>query len=264
MSAEVLGFFYGVLLSLLNPTSVSLLLLIAAAMCRRRLFVRRMCFSLALAVMMIGGNRWVVGAMIRSLEWRYLPPDPIPAADAIVVLSGGILPRIRPRSTIEVGDAGDRILYAAELFRRHRAPQVIVSGNVATGDMALRPQSEDMAELLETLGVPGSAMVLERKAQNTHDHAVYLCPIFQQRAIRRVLLVTSAIHMRRALGTFQHLCGSIEYHPMPTDFRATEGIGTPWYRHLVDPLPTSRAFLDFSDAAHEYLGIFYYRLRGWS
>jgi uncharacterized SAM-binding protein YcdF (DUF218 family) len=260
----MLAFLYNVALTLLNPTSVSLLLLIAATLYPRRSVVCRSSVILALAVLLIGGNGWVVGALLQSLEWQYLPPDPVPSADAIVVLSGGTLARIPPRSTLEVSDAGDRVLYAAELFRRGRAHQLMVSGDVATGGLAPRPAAEDMADLLETLGVSKSALVLERKAQNTHDHAAYLCPILLERKITRVLLVTSAIHMRRALGVFRHVCGSIAYTPAPTDFRTTEELPAPWYRDVAKLVPTPRAFLDFSDAAHEYLGIWYYRLRGWS
>jgi uncharacterized SAM-binding protein YcdF (DUF218 family) len=258
------GFFYNALLTLLNPTSVSWFLLIVVMLCRRRPVMRRWCFGLAFAVMLICGNRWVVGSMLRSLEWQHLPPSRIPSADAIVVLSGGTLPRIPPRSTIEISEAGDRIFYGAELFRRGRAPQVIVSGDVATGGVAPRPAAEDMAELLETVGVPAPAIVLERKARNTHDHAVYLCPIFLERRIGRVLLVTSAIHMRRAVAVFHRSCPAVEYIPAPTDFRETEGVSVVWYRHLIGLIPTSRSFLDFSDAVHEYLGIAYYDLRGWS
>ena len=43
----------------------------------------------ALLLLWLGGNRWVSFALARSLEWRYLPSDPIPQADVIVVLGGG-------------------------------------------------------------------------------------------------------------------------------------------------------------------------------
>jgi uncharacterized SAM-binding protein YcdF (DUF218 family) len=257
------AFLYSSLLSLLNPLSIAFLLLIAAALLPRRPVARRTFFGLALALILIGGNRWIVAAMLRSLEGQFLPPTPIQSADAIVVLSGGTLPRLPPRPTVEVTDAGDRVLYAAELFRLGRAPLVIVSGDVATGGVAPRSAAEDIAELLERVGVPGSAIVLERKARNTHEHALLLCPVFRERNLGRVLLVTSAIHMPRSLGVFRHACGSVDYIPAPTDFRTTDGPPAPWYRQAVNLLPTSSAFVDFTDAGHEYLGILYYHLRGW-
>ena len=257
------GFLYSALLTLLDPVTIVLLLLIVAALSRRRSWLRPAGVIIALVVLLTCGNKWVVGAMLQSLEWESLPPDPRPTADAIVVLSGGTLARLRPRETIEVSDAGDRVLYAGALFRRGQAPLVMVTGDTAIGGLASRPAAEDMAELLQTVGVPGSAIGLERKAQNTHDHAVNLCPMLESRQVRHVLLVTSALHMRRALGVFRHACGTIRYTPAPTDFRVTESVPRAWYHRLMTVVPTSRTLADFSDAAHEYVGLTYYRLRGW-
>ena len=105
--------------------------------------------------------------------------------------------------------------------------------------------------------------MLETKARNTHDHAVNLCPMFAERQIRRVLLVTSAIHMRRSLGVFRHSCPTVEYIPAPTDFRAIQRVPAPWYRVVGGFIPTPYNMVDFTDATHEYLGMLYYRLRGW-
>jgi uncharacterized SAM-binding protein YcdF (DUF218 family) len=258
------GFLYSALLTLLDPVTIVLLLLIAAALSRRRWWLRPAAVIIALLVMLTCGNRWVIGGMLQALEWESLPPDPMPTADAIVVLSGGTLARVRPRDTIEVSDAGDRVLYAGALFRRGQAPMVIVTGDTAIGGVASRPAADDMAELLQTVGVPESSIVLERKAQNTHDHAVNVCPMLEARQVRHVLLVTSALHMRRALGVFRHACGTIRYTPAPTDFRVIEPLPRPWYHRLMTVVPTSRTLADFSDAAHEHVGLVYYRLRGWT
>ncbi len=258
-----MAFLYSVFLKLLYPTSVSLILLLAAAGLRKWKAFSRVCFWLGIAVLVVCGNGWVVGAMEKHLEWENLPPDPVPQADCIVVLSGGILPRQPPRPTVEVDDAGDRVLYGAYLYREHKAPWIICTGDVATGAVAAHPVSEDMAEFLRTLGVPDSAIITETKSQNTHDHAKYLCPVFKERGFKRVLLVTSAMHMPRALGVFRRRCPDIQFIPAPTDFHVTKGIPVAWYRHLVALIPTPRHLLDFSEAMHEYLGMAYYRMRGW-
>ena len=68
--------------------------------------------------------------MVPWSECRYRLPDPAPNADAILVLSGGLLDRVPPRQTIEVADAGDRVLYAAHLFKQQKAGLVICTGGV--------------------------------------------------------------------------------------------------------------------------------------
>ena len=259
----MLAFLYSVLLTCLTPTTPILILLIAAVVFRWRAGLARLIATGALIVLLVCGNGWVVGAMVRSLESAAPPVGLSASADAIVILSGGTLPRTNPRPTVEVSDAGDRVLYGAELFRRQRAPRVIVTGDVATGGLATRPEADDMSDLLERIGVPRTAILAERQAQNTHEHPLKLCPMFSQLGVHRVLLVTSALHMRRSLGVFRHSCPAVEYVPAPTDFRSVDGPPEPWYRQLARMIPTPRALLDFTDATHEYVGILYYRARGW-
>jgi uncharacterized SAM-binding protein YcdF (DUF218 family) len=258
-----MNYFYNTLLALVQPIPFCLLLLFAMAALSRPKSVKRMCFWMAVAVLLFCGNKWVVEGLARPLEGRYLPPDPIPEADCILVLSGGTLARLPPRSTVEVGDAGDRVLYGATLYRKGRAPRIICTGNVATGAIAVRPAAQDMAELLEMLGVPRAAIILETKARNTHEHATNLYPLLQEQGFKRVLLVTSAMHMPRSVGVFKQLCPGIEFVPAPTDFRATERVPAPWYHELTNVIPTPRDLLNFSEVMHEYFGIAYYRMRDW-
>jgi uncharacterized SAM-binding protein YcdF (DUF218 family) len=255
------GFLYSVFLKLLYPTSIALVLFVAAALSRGGL--RRVYYGLALAVLLVCGNGWVVRSLIERLESAHAAPDPIPTADAIVVLSGGIHARTPPRPTVEVSEAGDRVLFGAELFRRGKAPQIICTGDVGTGAIGRRPEAEDMRDLLVMVGIPESAILLETRAQNTHEHAVNLCPTFTARQIKRVLLVTTAMHMPRSLGVFRRSCPAVEYIPAPTDFRVTFGPEIPWYRHAVALLPTPHTLADFTNVSHEYLGLLYYWLRGW-
>lgn len=260
---DVLGFLYSVALKLLYPTSIALFFGVAALAARRRARLRGVCQLLAVAVLVVCGNGWLVATLTRQLEDRYLPLDPVPRADAILVLSGGVFGKMPPRPSIEVGDAGDRILYGAALFKQGKAPRIYCTGNVATGGVAARPASEDMAELLGLLGVPPADVVKEVSSENTHQHVVQLCPMLESQGIHRVLLVTSAMHMPRSIGVFKRGCPAVAFVPAPTDFRAPYDPPRPWYRQAVNLLPTPRTLLDFSDVAHEYLGIMYYTLRGW-
>src|SRR4051812_8027312 len=103
-----MSFLYSILLKLLYPTSVSFLLVLAALVflkCKREKLARAFLLC-GLAVLLICGNGWITGALARHLEWQNLPLDPVPQADCILVLSGGILGKVTPRPTVEVGDAG--------------------------------------------------------------------------------------------------------------------------------------------------------------
>ena len=260
----MLGFLYSAALMLLHPTAVIALLLLVACVATRHPALGRRCIATALVVLFISGNPYVTTALVASLERRYQPLANGTHADAIVVLSGGTLPAIAPRQSVEVTEGGDRVLYAAELFRRGRAPLVMATGNVAIGGLAARPVADDMAELLQRVGVGPAAIVTERRAMNTREHGVFLCPMFAARGIRQVLLVTSAMHMRRSMATFQRSCPAVSYLAAPTDFRAVSEVQGPAYRKIADLIPTPHAMVNFADAVHEYIGLLYYRVRGWA
>ncbi len=259
-----MSFLYSLFLKLFYPTSVALMLLLASAFFRKRQRLSRILFWFGIAVIFVCGNGWLTGTLTKNLEWRYLPPDPVPEADAILVLSGGILGRIPPRPTVEVSDGGDRVIYGAYLYRQHKAPRIICTGNVATGGVAPRPAAQDMAEFLKMLGVGAEAIITETKSENTHEHARNLHPLFQERRIKRVLLVTSAMHMPRSVATFCRLCPEVQFIPAPTDFHCTQGSPTAWYRKLTGFIPTPSHLLAFSEVMHEYLGIAWYKLKGWA
>jgi len=78
-------------------------LLLAAAVLQRRKVASRICFWLAVAVLLVCGNGWVDAALARHLERQYpslasqpstLSPQP-PQADCIVVLGGGTVEKTR-------------------------------------------------------------------------------------------------------------------------------------------------------------------------
>src|SRR6266576_722881 len=246
---------YHIFIKLLEPTSFCVILLLAAAALRRRTAASRLCTWLAVALLLVCGNGWVSSALIRNLESRYVAPEPLPQADCILVLGGGTLSRIPPRRTVEVDGAGDRVLYGAYLYRQGNAPLMICTGRGG----GPRAAADDMAELLESMGVPRDSIIKETKAENTREHARNLYPLLRERGFKRILLVTSAMHMPRSMGVFRRGCPGIEFIPSPTDFRVVES-NTPWYRQVFAPIPTPHQLMNFSDAMHEYLGIAYYKV----
>jgi uncharacterized SAM-binding protein YcdF (DUF218 family) len=236
---------------------------VAAACLKKHKLIKRSCFWTACGILFLSGNEWVVAGLVGHLERQYLPQETVPVVDCILVLSGGTLGRLPPRSTIEVDDAGDRVLYGAYLYRERKAPFIICTGGTVIGGTSIRPAAEDMAELLELLGVPNDAIIKETKARNTYEHAINLRTVLAERDFKRILLVTSAMHMPRAIGVFEHVCPGIQFIAAPTDFRVTRGFTDPWYYAVIALIPTPHRLLDVSEALHEYFGIFYYRVRGW-
>lgn len=112
-------------------------------------------------------------------------------ADAIVVLGGGV---------------PDRPQRAAELFKAGAAGKIIVSG---------RGDDLDYKQLLKQNGVPETAILLEGHSRTTFENASFSTPLLRALGARRVIIVTSWYHSRRALACFQHLAPDLQFYSRP-------------------------------------------------
>lgn len=243
---------------LVHPVTGTLVLLVAAAAAllwhRRRLGLAFVVAAFAWTYLL--ATPVVADALLGRLEARF-PPSPvdrIPAADAIVVLGGGgVTPEAEPRLGPDLGDAVDRVWFGARLYRAGKAPLVITTGArpfADTGPTAAQAQ----AAVLGELGVPADAIVTAGDSTSTYTDALEVDAILDERGLDRILLVTSALHMPRALKTFQ--AAGIATFPAPTDHEVTDADARGEYAWL----PSAHAFWATSRAVHEYVGIAFYRL----
>ena len=221
--------------------------------------------SLALMVLLLASNNWVANGLVQSLEWQHLPPKTIPTADAIVILGGATKSAFPPRPGVDLSEQGDRVLYGAQLYREGKAPLVIASGGRIDWRGGGPSESADMAQILKTLGVPSSAILQDPTSLNTHENAVNVQKIIQQRGIRRILLVTSAMHMPRSLRIFQRQ--GIDAIPAPTDFLVSqqelEEPNSSPQAIMLSLIPDTERIDRTTRALKEYIGMAVYRLRGW-
>lgn len=245
---------------LASPLPIGLLLLCIATLMLSRGSARaaRRWLGAGLLLLWIASTPVVAFHAIRSLEARY-PAVSIaetPDADAIVLLGGGLTPPRPPHERIELNEAVDRIFHAAHLLRAGKAPLVLVSGGGADyRDDQQRP-ADSMADVLVELGVPREALVLERRSRTTAENARFSKPLLDERGAHRILLVTSAVHMRRSAAVFRSL--GFDVIPAPADFATT----TANYANPGAWIPDPGALVGTTAALKEYAGILVYWLRG--
>ncbi|MDQ7968116.1 MAG: YdcF family protein [Oxalicibacterium faecigallinarum] len=195
------------------------------------------------------------GAMLLAapLENRH-PALPLPYqgdAQAIVVLGGG-----RLANAPEYGHQDSpssptlrRMRYAAALHRGTGLPILVTGGQP---DGAKESEAVIMARgLREDFGVP--VKWLEGESDNTAENASQSADMLKKENVRRVLLVTDAMHMPRAVKIFERQ--GLQITPAPTAFYTVT---------LVLPgdfVPRTGWLVQSSYAMHEWIGILWYRLR---
>jgi len=253
----------------LYPLSLAAILLAGALILRKPEWRKRLLVAGVLLIW-IGGNGWVTGALVKSLEWQYLPLArtlaEMPEADAIVILGGGTQPPAYPRTTPEVDDAGDRVIYGAQLYRAGKAPLVLVTGGRLPWSFIPEGAATEMADLMIFMGVPEEAILLEEFSTNTYENAVFTKEMLAPLGINRILLVTSALHMPRSVAIFEKQ--GFEVIPAPTDFIITQPdeeypFSQVWPNYLFSIFPSAHNLSQTTLALKEYLGILTYWARGW-
>jgi uncharacterized SAM-binding protein YcdF (DUF218 family) len=185
--------------------------------------------SRRLGVWLIGVGLMVVGlaslppvaeALMRSLEHAYPPrgPEDCRPGDAIIVLGGAVQPLLAGDLRPRLHRGSDRVWEAARLYHAGCAPRVVVSAGGLIEAPVRASETDAIAGLLADLGVPRSALVVEATSRNTQGNAVFCRSVLGPLAMDRVLLVTSAWHLRRAVALFED--AGFEVTPVGADYRS--------------------------------------------
>lgn len=198
----------------------------------------------------------VAGALRHGLENRFPAWDPARGApDGIVVLGGVIDAAIsRARGEVRLSDGAERVTVIAKLARDYPNAKIVFTSGDATLFGNGPAEADYLYPLLDTFGVPRSRVLLENKSRNTAENAAFTKALVEPKPGERWLLVTSAQHMPRAVGTFRRIGFPVEAYPV--DFHTFPR----WRFHLM---PRFGEGVHATDrAVHEWEGLFIYWLTG--
>lgn len=240
-----------------NPLTIGLLCGLAAivfgCLGRRRCALAFGAMPLLLVYALSTPALTLLTGRILEEDYPYVPMDEVPSADAILCLSGGTGSSTNFCPYAILYSAADRPYYAASLWKAGKAPVVIVSG--------IGAENAD-GKFLMDLGVPKEAIALENKAKNTEENAKFVKDVFNRVEHvggwkPKVLLVTSAWHMRRSMLMFKKYAPEVEVIPAATDHECLRGSGVMRWCYLVPNAACIESNLRY---LHEWAGWFFYKL----
>lgn len=170
--------------------------------------------------------------------------------NGIIVLGGSErLSQSTATGQATLNHAGERLIEAAALARKFPNLPIIHTGGT-------RPDSNgysenDVARLFFTqAGIDLSRIRFETKSYNTHKNAVESKTLIKNDEPDKWFLVTSAFHMPRSVGAFQH--ADINIQPYPVDYKTNLNFGGFLNFNF------SENFQRFDLAIHEYVGLLSY------
>jgi uncharacterized SAM-binding protein YcdF (DUF218 family) len=236
---------------LLPPLLLVILLAAGLIVHRRHPRLAMSLILLATAALYALSTPWVGGLLLKTLEISS-PAGlaDLKAADAIVVLGGG-----RRVASAEYGSdtlngiSLERLRYAAFLHRASGLPILATGGKPGGGTLA---EGQIMQHILQTeYGIP--TRWIEDAALTTWDNARLSASLLRKDGVQRIVLVTHAWHLRRAMPLFE--TQGLGVIPAGIQFSDTR-VDSP-----IDLLPTPAGLRDSTFALHEWLGILWYKLR---
>ncbi|MDI6743787.1 MAG: YdcF family protein [Thermodesulfovibrionales bacterium] len=191
----------------------------------------------------------VSDSLFRVLESGVKIPE-APSGDVIVLLGGGISDGTPDLSGIGAPseETSARIITAVRLQRRLDIPIIVSGGSVFKGRKA---EAVVVKRFLIDLGVPANKVIPEDKSRDTIENARYSMEICRKFNYKKVILVTSAYHMKRAIMSFRKV--GIDVLPAPANFQTWENKRYGWESYLPG------GFDSAATAFREYLGLIFYK-----
>ncbi len=259
--------------SLISPAGFGMALAVAAVL-TRVLGRRRLA---GWAVLLALANFWIwstplmmkwMGVVLEAeflVDGRAPSVESLPRADLIELHGGGIGIETNVSEYAEMWLGADRVWHAARVWKA-QVKRRKESGESADVKVLVTGEGTDLSTgpLLADLGVPEEAIIYDFGPRNTEEEAKATARMFEcsecsnAEKTPKVLVVTSAWHMKRTMLMYKKYAPNIEAVPAPCDFENT--LGADKIGGWASLLPAPEAFLSNSVAFHEWLGYWGYKL----
>lgn len=207
------------------------------------------------------GLSWYVAVLLTPLAaWLTLPledrfPRPeLPArVDGVLILGGAVDQGLtETRGIPSLNGAAERMTEAVALARRLPEARIVFTGGSAALVPGALSEADVARALFASLGLEGERVIFEDRSRNTWENAQFTHALLNPAPGETWLLVTSASHMPRSVGSFRQ--SGWEVVAWPVNYSTRPG-GAGWF----DP-PLSFRLGQAEWAVREYVGLLAYRL----
>jgi len=186
---------------------------------------------------------------LRPLEQAYKSGS-IEGADAVVVLGGGIVKS--PQGYEPSVHSMARLTTGIQLASVRDLP-LILTGGTPPGVNQIS-EAEIMKQFAVKFSVDENKIIAEPQAKTTLENAMNTAAICREYHFKKLVLVTSAVHMKRAVFSFEKTGVSVV--PYPTGY-LYDYSQMKW----IDLIPNRDAAEANLSAIHEWFGLLWYRLK---
>jgi uncharacterized SAM-binding protein YcdF (DUF218 family) len=212
----------------------------------------------ALVLLCVSSMSFVGKRMTHRLEAHYqaIPIDRAAKVDAIVSLGGFFGPPVAEGFLPNLSEANERLEAGIVLWQKKKADWLVFTGGRFPWSYQREVEGAASKRAAIARGIPENRIIITREVGNTADEAAAIADLIRERGWSKILLVTSAFHMPRAVRLFSH--AGVKALPFPVDFQ----IDVREKFTLLDFLPKAEGLHYTELALREWYGIAFYALIG--
>lgn len=223
-------------------------------------YLKSLIISLLVSIYIIS-NQWIVNALVSSWEVPVESRSTVSPKKWGIVLTGGFFTTDTDiaAENLHLGPSSDRIWQAFRLYKEGKIEKIVITG----GYVPLVSRSEQIETILAKdflvqNGIPLGDILLETKARNTYENAVYSVELAKKEGITAsdCYLITSSYHIKRAHACFRKQGFDVAFfgtNPRQATLR--------WKWTFL--IPSRHALEDFLNLYHEWFGYVSYWLVGY-
>jgi uncharacterized SAM-binding protein YcdF (DUF218 family) len=216
-------------------------------------------FIIGLCTLYFFSNSFFSDEAMRAWEYTSKDLEPTEHFEYAVVL-GGMISYDARLDLPHFSGASDRIWQTVALLKKGQVEKIIITGGSGSINHPEVKEAAILKKFLRKLDIPDSVLIIENESRNTRENAVNTKKLLDSLHVKsKLLFVTSAFHLRRAIGCFEK-AGVTNLRPMGTD--RYSGPRKFEFDHLF--IPTVEALQEFTLLIHEISGYLIYKIRGYA
>ncbi|MBI5049158.1 MAG: YdcF family protein [Deltaproteobacteria bacterium] len=245
-----------ILFLVLPPSSLIIVMALGFLLVKRHPRLAKVFIVAGFSILYLISIRPVSDALIKPLESSFSPlvkDSALIPANTIVVLTGGAVDLswlgISPRPSKA---SLSRLIYGMTLYRQIPGATIVISGGSGDFEKQNISEADAMKDIAVSLDFPPKDILIEKDSRNTIESVRELNKLIGN---KKITLVTSAYHMKRAAAMFKKI--GMDIVPAPTDYISEQKtISLYSFIPRTDNLATSTV------AFYEYMSFAWYRING--
>jgi uncharacterized SAM-binding protein YcdF (DUF218 family) len=211
----------------------------------------------SITCLVLFSNKFILNEFL--LKWEKMTPadeELLPQYDVGIVLSGMVWYDSQT-GNINFLQSSDRIWKAVKLYKENRIKKILISGGDAELFVDGAVEALLLKDFLIKIGIPADDIITEVASRNTYENATFTAKLLEKHPHNNLLLITSAMHMRRAESCFRKAGLNCDIYPVDL-YSGSRRFGV---EDLL--IPNIRTLFNWNAFIHEIFGVVSYKVAGY-